>query len=477
MNLKSYIGFAGAFLIAIYIGLSLSEGSVGKILPIFLVLTLILGFVKYEGYLVVITIILCFIPGRSSFSSLGYYEGLGIVCITYYLIKNTTKKKLYRNKKGILALSGVILLGVPMIIHSIPYLNDDVGNGGKRLALISAVTIILCYLILNGEIDSSKFRYLPIAGVFVGLIYGGLDVILYAFPNASNIINMFYNEIGSSPNEGDSSYIIRITGLREFGFYLGLLILCNLIAKKDSDRKVPTYIISILGLTISIVAILLSGFRSYLLSIVTSILITSIFIGRKAILTSLIILIVIFTGLIEIQNRTESLPFAVQRAMSIFPAAWDRNVNEDALGGIEWRKELRSIYFENYFNSSTLLIGRGEVNEKSVDELSNYGVTNNFQFFVLRQMWHNGIISTLDYAGTIGLVGLFLCILNGFYCFIVIFKYKSHSEQWMVWSLMAFFSTIPWFLYTGFYNYSFMSIAILTSLLESARLQLNSNKI
>lgn len=178
-------------------------------------------------------------------------------------------------------------------------------------------------------------------------------------------------------------------------------------------------------------AILFSGFRSFLVAYIAVTMITAYYVYKnKALLISLSALVALISFFI-IVLFIESLPFAVQRALSFIPGLNIGTIAmQNATDTTIWRIEIWRLALSDFWNYA--LIGRGLAWDTS-------GWTNLFYsnwyasptFFYANHNYHSGIVTLfIDYGlpGTvIWLSFQFLCIKQLFKSFYLALKNSSKS--------------------------------------------------
>ena len=160
-------------------------------------------------------------------------------------------------------------------------------------------------------------------------------------------------------------------------------------------------------------AILFSGFRSYLVAYVAVTMICACYVYNKRVLLISLSLLVGFFSFFGIIIFIESLPFAVQRALSFIPGLNIGSIAmQNATDTTVWRVEIWKLALNDFWNYA--LIGRGLAWDIA-------GWTNLFYstwyssptFFYANHNYHSGIVTLfIDY----GLPGTFIWLSFQFLC-------------------------------------------------------------
>ncbi len=186
----------------------------------------------------------------------------------------------------------------------------------------------------------------------------------------------------------------------------------------------PTHPLRFLGMVIFMVAILLSGFRSALFGVFVYIALSCYFRKRMKDLVLFSMLGFVLLAMLALgNNRLFSLPLSAQRALSFLPGEWDYIATSDARASSEWRYQIwRMALFEDQWIRSKWL---GDGFGFTKYQLSIMGSRQGYlggagaqEAFLVAGNYHSGPISTIRYAGAVGLALflplIFLLAVRGF---------------------------------------------------------------
>jgi hypothetical protein len=273
--------------------------------------------------------------------------------------------------------------------------------GGR--GYINIALAVLAYWVIVRLPDSMKpvswIPYLVLAGPFFVAV---LNIIVRIAPSTTPFLYMFYGGVdysGYVVSPLAEPEVTRFMGLRDLGYTL-VLVLCALYPPKTifNPARVRFYLL-ILGFLL----VLISGFRSTLLAIVAAMAISAVLYQgwRGFLITSLaggLILATVTFG----QGRLYELPSGVQRAFSFLPGRWSAVVLKDAENSSQSRFDWwRRIIQEDVIKDWAFGDGMGMA-EKDFESLSSQ--TTFFEWFTITGGFHNGPLTTIRFAGIIGLV-------------------------------------------------------------------------
>jgi hypothetical protein len=179
----------------------------------------------------------------------------------------------------------------------------------------------------------------------------------------------------------------------------------------------------------SLVAILLSGFRSNLIGWLFAIALASFI--RGGVRQVVPLFAAGFAGVVMIvvlQTAGLSVPLAAQRALSFIPISWDSRASVDAKGSVEWRVDMwrLALTSDRYIKNKVLGDGfgfdpselRAQATLAAFRMDTSYGLQD---YYMLTGDYHSGPVSAIRFVGYIGLV-LFtaLQIVNARYAWKII---------------------------------------------------------
>ena len=167
---------------------------------------------------------------------------------------------------------------------------------------------------------------------------------------------------------------------------------------------------------IGMVLIMISGFRSLLLTATIIFLLASYFRnGWSDIAVSLVGLLFGALFLIFFNSFVHPLPLSMQRALSALPGHWDSRAVNDATGSTEWRLQMwKDIpkgrqYIRNRIMGDGFGFSRAELQAL---ERQKFGTGEMAQEdFMIIGAFHNGPLSAIRFAGVVGLVLYYVLLI------------------------------------------------------------------
>jgi hypothetical protein len=286
------------------------------------------------------------------------------------------------------------------------------GNVGARPYFEAATAFFGYVLLANAAAPASLLRKLPIMVVVSGLIIAVGGTIAFFLPEIGMYMFQFYSgfmpdmtelDPGRASNEGigRASFLIP--------FALGLA-LCLFASKAPLINLSPFKPLRILGLAIAGILVLLSGFRTSVGELGMYFIIGMLLWWRGTGLAVCAVLAIVGMALIAGVQSVYPLPERVQRPLSFLPGSWDDNVVRSVKVSNEWRFDmwdeiLKGNSIKNWwigdgfgFSSSELAFyGQLHMTGRiSSEQLADY--------FLMTGDLHSGPLSTIKFAGTVGLV-------------------------------------------------------------------------
>ena len=193
--------------------------------------------------------------------------------------------------------------------------------------------------------------------------------------------------------------------------------------------RIPTLLFAPFIAFFALICSLLSGFRNYLLRFVIVALIGiwqsfgiySLFLALPAVS---VVAVLVFG-----QGTMFNLPPVIQRTLLFLPGDWDREIAKSAEGTADFRKDLRRVYFKEFFRADNFL-GDGYLYDREDLEYSQeefwrrMGIRaatdkdDGIRSFIRRRAHHEGIIDIhhiLGHVGTVvwvvfGVIALLKCL-------------------------------------------------------------------
>jgi hypothetical protein len=168
----------------------------------------------------------------------------------------------------------------------------------------------------------------------------------------------------------------------------------------------------------SLVAILLSGFRSNLIGWLFAIALASYIRGGVRNIIPLVAAgLAGVVMIVVLQTAGLSVPLAAQRALSFIPISWDSRASVDAKGSVEWRVEMWRLaltsdrYIKNKFFGDGFGYDPSELRAWATKTSLRMGSTEGLQdYFMITGDYHSGPVSSVQFVGYVGLF-LFTALL------------------------------------------------------------------
>ena len=174
---------------------------------------------------------------------------------------------------------------------------------------------------------------------------------------------------------------------------------------------------------LAIAAILLSGFRSVLVSLIVMTAFSVYFRGGIGAVARLSVVFIVAIGLLlVVQSAGFQLPLPAQRALSFLPGSWDPQAASDARGSSEWRFEMwrQALTTDRYIHNKLLGDGFGfRIQDiqgfESLGGMASAGHDQIQEYFLMIGSYHSGPVSAIRFVGAIGLllltVYMFACAM------------------------------------------------------------------
>jgi hypothetical protein len=289
--------------------------------------------------------------------------------------------------------------------------------GGKPYVDVLLATF--AYLILSRvRITPEYARKLPLwilaVAAFTSL---GLAVALFA-PQIAIILGHFYSTFAP-----DTLVIDIKAGETRFGFFqvFATQLILYVVAQTNPLSLINFSHFRSLCLYLSgLVMILLSGFRSAIISTILytllSVYLRDRFLGAVKISFAIIVL---FLGSILLSFLSFDLPLTAQRALSFLPGNWNPEAVSDAKASSEWRYQMWEVALssDKYIHNKIFGDGFGYMRSDFEDarlKILGYiplvGGEEHQEMFLLDGDFHSGPISALKVTGYLGLTLLIILL-------------------------------------------------------------------
>lgn len=168
----------------------------------------------------------------------------------------------------------------------------------------------------------------------------------------------------------------------------------------------------------SLVAILLSGFRSNLIGWLFAIALASFIRGGvRQVFPLFAAAVAGIVMIVVVQTAGLQVPLAAQRALSFIPISWDSRASVDAKGSVDWRVDMwrLALTTDRYIKNKVLGDGFGfdpsELRAQATLTSFRMDTSAGLQdYYMITGDYHSGPVSAVRFVGYIGLV-LFTALL------------------------------------------------------------------
>ena len=339
--------------------------------------------------------------------------------LAYYLIMFVFKRRLHKPQTSWLEVILLLnILWIASVFARNPVGVSAIGSemlGGRPYFEI-ATACCAFWILTRTIIPAANARLFPVlmaVGSFFASLLGLLTTLV---PALTPLIAPFYSGVDATTylredfGAGGQEKTGRFTELRGFGVEGAtvMMALYKPVFLLNPFNTIPAGIF-----LLSMLAIFLSGFRGALIGVGASFIIASYFWGGfKDVTRAIFIAIVGVALLVSIHSIGIRLPLAAQRALSVIPAVWDRDAVESAQGTSDWRLDMWQTVLDNpalYLTNPWFGSGFGfsaldlEIQLQAAFGGAGYVGGSQYEAQLITGAFHNGPLSTLRYAGVVGL--------------------------------------------------------------------------
>jgi hypothetical protein len=290
---------------------------------------------------------------------------------------------------------------------------------GGRPYFNVGIAFLAYWVMKRAPVNLPDIRRMPVVLLVGAAVVSLAGAITYFAPDAAMLLGRVYS--GFAPElqnpEAGEAMVERRTTLTVIG-NAGIRTLCSYFAAVT--LFLPFYPLRFVGAMLSLLAILLSGFRSSLFTAFVFIGLSTYFRKRKQDLLIFVLLGSIGLAVLGLGNgRLFNLPLAAQRALSFLPGNWNPIAVEDARGSSEWRFEMwRMVLREDkWINNKVLGDGFGftkydlAIMEAYREGGAGFVGASRQEGFMIVGSYHNGPLSTVRYVGFVGLAFFYVLII------------------------------------------------------------------
>jgi hypothetical protein len=341
---------------------------------------------------------------------LSVYDVMVLLATFSYILQRFTIGPSTRRPLGVLDW----LLGLNCALMAVTFLCHPVGLrslGSRTIGAASYFNIFIAccaFWVMVHLPDSyrsvSRIPLWLMAGMSVSTL---ISVAVYVFPSITPYVWYFYSSVDISEYMGslhvatvsqDEPQVKRLMQLAPFGLMLVQFLSAYYPPRTLLNPLRWRFYLFVLG----IAAVLASGFRNTLLFAIASLVLGCWFHRgwREVIVggaTGLLLLALVVFG----QGRFYQLPLPAQRALSFLPGQWAEPIEGEVKASNSrfewWRQILEEDSIKNWW------LGDGFGVSEADYELF-HGRTGSTEWLTLTGTLHNGPLTTIRYAGVIGLV-------------------------------------------------------------------------
>jgi hypothetical protein len=308
------------------------------------------------------------------------------------------------------------------------------------------------YFIFTRSFLPKKWAYhLPVWMAICLAIPWALQALATISPQLGEVIARIYSvQVESDAqmltSQGAMGTEARVFGLERVALPL-FLAMCAYYAPVTFIN--PLHPVRVLGFLVAFILVGLGGFRSILLTMFGYMAVGTWLRGRIRDFVPLAAVGLI--GLIALAGAVQSgvaVPLTIQRALSVLPLGWDPEAMKAAEDSTTWRVDMwRDAWNDpNYFKDKVFGDGFGFTHQElmifaneMIGKQGLTGVSNTYEMFIIRGSLHNGPLSSIRYAGFVGLF-LITALMIG----TAIYAFKvAQASLGTVYAPIAFFIAIP----------------------------------
>lgn len=415
---------AAGIAFALYCGSLTGSGQTQILIMLFGVLAAIAILLTMRSAIWVLIPIFWVIPGM--LPALPIPLGLRDVVILFVLSSFFILKalKVIRFKPAYSLLDGIMLANLAYL--ATVFVRNPVGAyffesdrvGGRPY--LNVVIAFCAYLVLSQAYAGPTIaRWLPWATVGATMIEGVLGIIALKLPFLVPVLSRFY---GSTALAQDTSLLtapsaIYGTGRNVTFMYLGPPIVSSLYSRyRPMSLLNPLNVFRFSFFFGGLLLILLSGFRSLVLSAAAGFLIASYFRGgMRAVMRIFGFGLPFLICIIALQGTLFELPRPAQRALSFLPGNWDPVAVAEAKHSSDWRFYMWKNVLESDRFIENKILGDGfgfSAVEMAIINRGSLGMTpeETQESYMVMGEYHSGPLTAIRDVGVVGLL-LFLVLL------------------------------------------------------------------
>jgi hypothetical protein len=439
---------------ALYAGSQLGSGNTRNVMMVAGGCAYLLAGILFKDKIWILPLIFIPATGKVLSTPLTLSDATILLAFSWFLIFKAFKlirtKPVYELSDVLVALN-LVYIGIMFIRNPVGglVLNSDLIGGRPYLSIFFAT--LAYWVFARAEVTTTLVRRLPylcLLGVLPMLI---VSVIAAVLPSATFAVARIYAGIdgmGGMDVSVESGGRLRAFG--PFGLTFGILLVA---LYRPVTFINPLYLKRMLMMMVAFGFILLSGFRSIMISFAMITVACSYYRGKVSDLLKVGVLLGPIAGLLlAMQGTLLDLPFPVQRTLSFLPLNWNPKAVEDAEHSTEWRIIMWKWMWneEKYLQNWWLGDGFGYSKTVLLDDLATEargGGEFNHEAFLITGRVHSGPLSAIRFGGYVGLTLYVLLML-------VIIRQASRfirRTRGTPWFFPALYFAVPMTVYLPFF--------------------------
>jgi len=331
-----------------------------------------------------------------------------VIAILSYMVHRVLSRKAFRIRWHMLD----IMLAITCVYWMVTFVRHPVGFlffqseeiGGRRYILFALAA--MAYWILRRQQGPPKWvSRIPAIIAWSFALIGVLGLLVRVFPSLSNIFGLMYLTVAPDlllqvTAETTIKRLVELDYAAPMWFYALCAYYRPITLFRPTRWRFWLMLLALIGL-------LASGYRNRMVEVVGTVVIASwLHQGWRETMKILFVGVLLTFALVLGQGRLYNLPLVAQRTLSFLPGRWDASVAWDVEGSSEVRQKWwRDV--TGYKMIQNVWFGDGFGQQKS-DFASAYWVRETTEQTIHRTgAYHNGPLSTIRFAGYVGLALLY----------------------------------------------------------------------
>ncbi len=317
----------------------------------------------------------------------------------------------------------IIYLAFTLVINPVGFLIFGSQSIGGRPIFNICIALLAYWVIIRLPETVTSVSRIPWYVLVPAAVVSGLSLLMYVVPSLTFTLASWYSGleiheyIGALQGE---TGIHRLKGLEYIGLQL-FLVLCAYYSPATlfDPRRGRFY-----AMLLATICILAAGFRSALLWVMAAVAIGGWLHRRwRQLVVAGFAGVALVAALTFGQGRFYELPETIQRSLAFLPGAWSERVVADTEESSTARFKLwREVVEWGYIKDWWFGDGFGANLEDAV-ALYEAGHGSYKDWLILGGAYHNGPLSAIRYAGSCGLVLLYLLSITA-----AIYSYRCVNE-------------------------------------------------